>query len=125
MRLYFAFFAAVLIAGALWLLLRRLSVAASGRNTTGTIVAFESREDDGSLHYLPVVTFTDHRGNSHRFTSVAGSSEQRPPLGSSVTVRYLPQSPERAFIVSFLHMWAAPLGMFALGLGALLAYVRS
>jgi hypothetical protein len=125
MRLYFAFFAAVLIGGALWLLLRRVSVASSGRNTTGTIVAFESREDDGSVHYLPVVTFTDHRGNSHRFTSVAGSSEQSPPLGSSVAVRYLPQSPEQAFIVSFLHMWAAPLGMFVLGLGALLAYVRS
>jgi hypothetical protein len=125
MRLYFAFCAAVLIASALWLLLRRLSVAASGRNATGTIVAFETREDDGSLHYLLVVTFTDHRGSSHRFTSVAGSSKQLPPLGSSVTVRYLPQSPERAFIVSFLHMWAAPLGMFVLGLGALLAYVRS
>lgn len=124
MRYYFAVLAAVFIGGALWLFLRRWSVAASGANAIGKVVAFETREDDGSLHYLPVVTFKDQRGNLHRFTSVAGSSEQRPPLGSSVSVRYLPESPERAFIGSFLHMWAAPLGMFTLGLGALLASVR-
>lgn len=124
MRLYFAFVAIIFFVGALWLFLRRWSVATSGITVSGRIVAFESREDEESVYYLPVVSFTDQQGRSHRFTSVAGGPEQRPPIGSSVTVRYLPANPEQAFISSFLHMWAAPLGMLALGVGALLAYVQ-
>jgi hypothetical protein len=122
-RVYFAVLAIVFIVGALWLAARRWSVAAGGATVAGKVVAFESREDDGSF-YLPVVTFTDHQGKSHRFTSVAGGTEQRPPIGSKVTVRYLPANPKQAFIASFLHMWAAPLGMLALGVGALLAYAK-
>ena len=124
MRLYFAFLAIVLIVGAVWLFLRRWAVAMNGTTASGEVVAFESREDDESVHYLPVVTFTDDQGKSHRFTSMAGGTERRPPIGSSVTVRYLPTNPEQAFIASFLHMWAAPLGMLALGVGAVIAYVR-
>jgi hypothetical protein len=123
-RVYFAVLAIVFTVGAFWLSLRRWSVAAGGATVAGKVVAFESREDDGSLYYLPVVTFTDHQGKSHRFTSVAGGTKQSPPVGSSVTVRYLLANPEQAFIASFLHMWAAPLGMLALGVGALLAYVK-
>jgi hypothetical protein len=122
-RVYFAVLAIVFIVGALWLAARRWSVAVGGATVAGKVVAFESREDDGSF-YLPVVTFTDHQGKSHRFTSVAGGTEQRPPIGSKVTVRYLPANPKQAFIASFLHMWAAPLGMLALGVGALLAYAK-
>jgi hypothetical protein len=123
-RVYFALLAIAFMIAALWLLLRRFAVAATGATASGEVVGFESREDDGSIHYLPVVSFTDHRGNSHRFKSVAGTTEQRPPIGSSVRVRYLRASPEHAYIATFLHMWAAPLGLFVLGAGALLAYVQ-
>jgi hypothetical protein len=123
-RVYFAVLAIVFIVGALWLAARRWPVAVGGATVAGKVVAFESREDDGSFYYLPVVTFTDHQGKSHRFTSVAGGTEQRPPIGTTVTVRYLPANPEQAFIASFLHMWAAPLGMLALGVGALFAYAK-
>lgn len=124
MRTYFGILAVVFIAGAVWLFLRRLAVATGGATASGRIVAFETREDDGSALYLPIVSFADRQGRSHRFTSLAGGTKQSPPVGSSVTVRYLPSSPEQAFIASLLHMWAAPLAFFVLGIGAMIAYFK-
>jgi hypothetical protein len=118
MRLYFALLTIVLMGGAAVLFVRRWRVARSGVNATGKVVAFETREDEGTPHYLPVVDFVDGEGRSHRFTSVAGSARQHPPMGSLVTVRYLADRPGEVFIVSFLHLWAAPLALFVLGLGA-------
>lgn len=113
------------IACALWLCARRLSLLLSGISTVGRIEAFEAREDEGSLFYLPVVSFTDNLGRAHRFTAVAGSSTRTPRIGSVVTVRYLRGDPGTAFIMSFLHMWAAPLSLAVLGAGALWAYVQA
>src|SRR5687767_8394044 len=124
MWLYFAIVAALLIAGAAWLLVRRLAVAANGMSVTGHVVAHETREDEGSLHYLPVVTFIDHHGTQRRFTSVAGGSQPIPPVGAAVTVRFLPEDPSIAYVVSFLHMWAAPVGMFVLGAAAVVASLQ-
>jgi hypothetical protein len=123
-RIYFALVGLACWTWAIVLAARRLSVAISGVKATGRIVAFESREDDGTLYYLPVVTFTDREGRSHRFTSVAGHSRRRPAVGSEVSVRYLPERPSMVFVASFLHMWAAPLGFAILGAGALLAVLR-
>jgi hypothetical protein len=121
MRLYFGLVGMACIAAAVWLFVRRVWLLLDGVNTVGRIEAFEAREDDGSLSYLPVVSFTDGSGLARRFTSVAGSS--RPPrIGTSVPVRYLRTDPGSAFIASFLHMWAAPLALFLLGAGGLWAY---
>lgn len=73
----------------------------------GTI-AFRNEDVLLERHCLPVVSFPD----------------RRPPIGSVVNLRYLPEAPEQAFIVSFLHMWAAPVGLLALGLGALLGWMK-
>ena len=124
MRWYFGVLAVLLLAGATWQMLRRWLVAANGINVTGRVTAHETRRDDDSVYYLPVVVFTDREGKEHRFTSVAGGSEPRPAVGDAVTVRYLPQSPDTAFIVSFLHMWAAPLAMYVLGACALIAFLK-
>ena len=124
MRLYFGVLSVLFLGGALWLLVRRWLVAANGVNVVGRVVAHETRRDEDSVYYLPVVVFTDRQGSEHRFTAVAGGSVPRPVVGATVTVRYLSQSPDRAFIVSFLHMWAAPLAMFVLGAGALLGYLQ-
>ena len=124
MKIYLGVVAFVLLAGAVWLLVRRWIVVVRGMNAVAQVVGFEAREDDGTRHYLPIFSFRDHRGMPHRVTAVAGGTEQAPPVGALVTVRYLPDHPETAFIVSFLHMWAAPLGLAVLGLGALLACLR-
>lgn len=125
MRTYFLLVGIVLLVGAAWLAWRRAVVAWRGEAAVGQVVAFEERRGmEHERHYVPVVSFRDRRGNPHRFTSPAGSADRRPPIGSVVTVRYLPDAPEQAFIVSFLHMWAAPAGMLVLGLGALLGWMK-
>jgi Protein of unknown function (DUF3592) len=122
MRLYFALLTIGFIGAAAWLFMQRWTVARRGVRANGKVVDFEARTDDESVHYFPVVVFADCEGRTYRFTSVAGGAQRRPPLGSRVAVRYLSERPDQAFIVSFLHLWAAPLGLFALGLGALLGY---
>src|SRR5262245_19414133 len=124
MRLYLGAMSVLFLAGALWLFVRRWRIAANGINAEGRVVAHEMRSSDDSSFYLPVIVFTDRQGEDHRFTAVAGGAEPKPPVGATVTVRYLPEHPNRAVIVSFLHMWAAPLAMLALGAGAFLGYLQ-
>jgi len=124
MQTYLASLAVVFLAGASWLSYRRWRVAFPGDRAVGRVVAFEEREDDGSVYFLSVVEFPDSQGLPHRFTAVAGRTERRPAVGSPIAVQYVPGSHELAFIPSFLHMWAAPLGLFVLGIGSLLASLK-
>ena len=122
MRYYFALVGVACFAATAWLLVRRLSVAFRGSRTTGRIVGFVSGEDEGSVYYQPKVEFYDEQGRQHTFTAGAGGTRQAPPIGTEVPVCYDPQSPLIAYIVSFLHLWAAPIAFAVLGVGALLAY---
>lgn len=124
MRLYFALIATLLIAGATWLFFRRLTVAAKGISVTGLVVAHETRDDDGTVFYLPVVAFVDQSGVQRRFTSVAGGSQASPSVGAKVRVRYLPENPSVAYVVSFLHMWAAPVALLVLGAAAIVGTLQ-
>jgi Protein of unknown function (DUF3592) len=122
MRYYFAIVGVACLAAAAWLLARRLSVAFGGKRTSGRIIGYASGEDDGSVYYQPKVEFHDEQGRTYTFVAAAGGTRQTPPIGTEVPVRYDPRSPGTAYIVSFLHMWAAPIAFAALGIGALLAY---
>jgi hypothetical protein len=119
---YFAVIGSICLIGAIWLFVRRLAVMLNGITTEGRIEAFETRESDDSIYYLPVVSFADHEGKQHRFTSMAGSSSQDPQVGTKVRVRYHRTNPSIVYIVSFLHMCAAPLSLAALGVCGLLAF---
>jgi hypothetical protein len=128
LRYYLAIVGSVLLAGACWLFVRRIALILSGVTASGRIEAFETRRSDDSgdkhdsLSFFPVVSFTDCDGKLRRFTAVAGGATQRPPVGTTVVVRYSRTDPQCAFIASFLHMWGAPLALAALGIGSLLAY---
>lgn len=115
MRTYLAIVALACIAGALWLALRRWAVLVNGMDATGRVEGFEERWSEGSASYLPVVSFTDFHGRARRFTAVAGRETRTPPVGSRVPVRYLRDDPGRAYIASFLHMWAGPAGLAVMG----------
>lgn len=101
------------------LLVRRWSALWHGASAVGSVQGHEVRTTDEEVYYLPVVEFTDSTGHRHRFTSVAGGSSRTPVVGTRVRVRYLPSDPKVAYIESFLHMWAAPLGCAVLGVAAL------
>ena len=121
LRTYLTFVGAVFIVAAAYLFVRRLSAQLTGRAAVGRVLGHEQRADDEDTSYFPIVEFTDSRGRVHRFTSVAGGSSASPAVGTTVRVRYLPEDPKVAYIQSFLHMWAAPLALAALGAGALVA----
>jgi hypothetical protein len=124
-RTYFGLVSVMFFAGAFWLVARGWLLVANGITVRGRVVTHEKRSAEDSGYYVPVVMFIDRHGSQHRFTATAGWPRPRPAVGTAVTVRYLPQSPDRAVIVSFLHMWAAPLAMLVLGAGALLGYLQS
>jgi hypothetical protein len=125
MRAYFAFVGVAFLGLAVYLLGRRLSAQLRGDVVIGQIVGHESRTDDESISYLPIVEFADSRGVVHRFTSVAGGSSRSPAVGATVRVRYLADSPGVAYIQTFLHMWAAPLAFAVLGAAALAVWWRT
>ena len=124
MKTYFGLIGVACFGLAVYLLSWRLRAQLHGDIATGRVVGHESRTDDESVSYLPIVEFSDSRGVIHRFTSVAGGSRRSPGVGATVRVRYLPDNPGVAYIQSFLHMWAAPLAFAVLGTAALVAWWR-
>ena len=57
LRYYFAVVGSLLLIGACWLFIRRMTLALHGVTTTGRIESFETRDMDDSESYVPVVTF--------------------------------------------------------------------
>lgn len=116
--MYFLVVAIILLGLAGFLFYRRLSTTLNGISITGKVVGHEVRTMDDSTSYQPIVEFKDTKGTLHRFTSVAGGTEQQPKIGAELTVRYLRSDPKVVYIQSFLHMWAAPFALVLLGLAA-------
>ncbi len=121
MRTLFGVVGLLCLALSIWLAARRIRVRWFGVAVTGRVVDHEKREIDESPTYLPIVAFRDIHGHEHRFTSVAGGSSRSPSQGSDVPVRYLPSDPTVAYVATFLHMWAAPLALAALGVAGIAA----
>jgi hypothetical protein len=124
-RLYCALVGSVLLAVGFYLLYRRLVLFKHSSLVEGVVVSYEGRDNDGGKIYHPIVNFTATDGKAYEFVSVAGSGS-RPHLGSHpVQVRYNPNHPKEAFIDSFLHFWAAPLGCIVLGVaGVAVVFVK-
>ena len=99
LRTYLALASAGCFLGAIVLAWRRLAAFSSGAAATGRVVGFAAREDDGTMCYLPVVTFTDVEGRSHQFTSPAG--------GTGSTHRLAPRS-RSAIIAPILRRPTSP-----------------
>ena len=121
MRAYLGLVGSVLLAAGAWLLFRRIALRLRSAVTQGVIITYETRRTEDGEVYLPVVSFQVEGGGAHQFTSVAGS-DRRPTVGSSVAVRYNRVNPADALIDSFLHYWAAPLGLLVLGAAGVWAW---
>lgn len=76
------------------------------------------RKEIAEISYHPIVEFTDARGNTIRFTSESGSNPPNHAQGETVSVRYIPDHPEKAEINDFLSLWmgALLLGVFGVAL---------
>lgn len=118
LQTYFLVVGIILLLLAGFLFYRRLSATLNGISVIGQVVGHEVRTMDDSTSYLPIVEFKDTKGTLHRFTSVAGGTQQQPKIGTELTVRYFRSDPKVVYIQSFLHMWAAPVAFVLLGLVA-------
>jgi len=94
-------------------MLRRVVVLKSGGRAKGVVTEHERREIDESVGFHPAVFFRDYEGTGHHFISNAGWSHPAPPIGTNVEVVYLSSDPTVAYINSFLHLWAAPVALYA------------
>lgn len=115
LKTYLAAIGIIFLTLALALFTRRMAAVMRGESALGQVKGHEARTSDEETYYLPIVEFADSSGAWHRFTSVAGDSTRSPPVGATVTVRYLSEDPKQAYIESFPHMWGAPLGCAVLG----------
>ncbi len=115
MKIYFVIVGILIFLLGLYLLYRRFYFLKHSKLAEGKILSYEQRKFDNSIVYHPVITFKLEDGHISTFTSVAGSGWKQFPEGQTISVRYLPEKPQEAFINSFLHFWAAPVGCMVLG----------
>ena len=121
---------ALLIVGAVFLVVRTGTLIATGVRTRGKVVDLaSSNSSDGASVFRPVVTF-EVRGEQHTFTSSHGSKPAGYDVGDQVGVIYLPDDPAYARIDSFGSLWlgatiAGSLGLFFGGIAWLIWIGRS
>jgi hypothetical protein len=64
--------------------------------------------------YMAVLEFTARDGSKHRCTDPVARTD-KPELGSVLSVRYDPNSPDDAFVSTFASAWMGPLVFVGLG----------
>ena len=105
-----------ILAGALYLLVTTGVFVASAARARGKVTDLvESRSNDGSGTWHPVVSF-DVRGESFTFQSKFGSRPAPYDIGDAVDVLYDPDDPRNARIDSFRGLWLGAVIAGALGL---------
>ncbi len=114
MKVYFFIVGILILCLGLYLLYRRLSFLKKSQLTEGQIISYEARKIKQGYVYHPIVSFNLEQA-VYTFISPAARGWKQYPEGHLVPVRYLPEKPQEAFINSFLHFWAAPLGCMVLG----------
>ena len=91
---------------------------------SGTVVELiETRDNEGSSMWKPVVAFTDDNGHKTRFTDSVSSRPAAYDVGEAVTVLYLPGKAGEAHIKGFSSLWLGAtilggLGVIFTGIGA-------
>jgi hypothetical protein len=100
------------------------SFLARAHQASGTVVELiETRDNEGSSMWKPVVAFTDDNGHKTRFTDSVSSRPAAYDVGEAVTVLYLPGKAGEAHIKGFSSLWLGAtilggLGVIFTGIGA-------
>ncbi len=111
-------FAGVVLAIRVWLFLRR------GVRVIATVVGEKSETfESGESRILPVVTFRDLFGRSHRITlSSERPAQQKGVRKKEIGLIYLPRHPAKAKIDHWSALWIGPIVLFAPALALLIAF---
>ncbi len=124
MKIYFALVGCLILSLGIYLLYRRITFLKKAQSIEGKVISYEARRHKQGYIYHPVIQFHVEQ-NIYSFTSPAGSGWKQYPEGQAVPVRYHLDNPQNAFIDSFLHFWAAPVGCMVLGIaGVAVIFVK-
>lgn len=94
--------------------LRLWGVRAQGRLTGYQRQQVKTTRGKG-LYFLPIVSFRSEDGQEHECRSIVGEPTKRWPVGTELTVWYLPKQPHRAEVSGCGRFWLLPLGLGVLG----------
>jgi len=117
---YMLIIGAVLSLAGIALLLRRILFLTNAATADGTIVGVVERHRRYRGHtmtyYHPRVRFTAMDKKEYKVVGTMGSSN---PLafepGTGISVWYDPDNPEKAMLRGLVHLLAAPIALFVLG----------
>jgi hypothetical protein len=100
--------AILLLAIAVFLIIRTRMFLKRAVETTGTVVAYvTSHSSEGGPTYKPVIEFRAN-GRLARFTDTMGSSPPAYDIGEVIPVKYDPQRPNKARPNKPFRLWFAP-----------------
>jgi hypothetical protein len=125
--IYFSIIGGAMLLGTAFMLARRVRLLLFGSRAEGVVVALNRRMQQHRREkpsYMPVVR-VHVKAEPVEFQSWTGGSGARFRPGDRVPVIYSPQTPKRALIANVFDLWAPPLAMAILGLGALAGAVKS
>jgi len=114
----------LMLFGALMFWNKTRGFLARAHQASGTVVELiETRDNEGSSMWKPVVAFTDDNGHKTRFTDSVSSRPAAYDVGEAVTVLYLPGKAGEAHIKGFSSLWLGAtilggLGVIFTGIGA-------
>jgi hypothetical protein len=100
---------------AIYFFYSNLSFLSEAEQADGTVIELVR----SGKSYYPIVSYTDHAGNTHQFRSTAGASPPAYDVGEAVTVFFLGEQPEDAILGGFFSLWFKSL---ALGLVGILTF---
>lgn len=101
---------------AAWHYIDGQSLEASGKRTTGTVVALNRyTNNEGDTMYKPEVEFRDRSGQVQRIVSDVSSSSPTLSRGEQVDIIFDPESPEDAVIDTYMHRYFMPTVFGAMG----------
>ena len=83
---------------------------------TGVVVDFSLSHSSDNIDYYPVIEFLDQNNHPHKITGSVGSNPPAYKRNDKVNLLYLPETPEKAKVEGFFHLWLGSLITFILGI---------
>jgi hypothetical protein len=95
--------------------IRTISFLRTSLRADGTVVRFDPRRNsEGSIKYRAVVSFKASDNQIHEIQAGVAHTPPAPEVGTVITVRYLPDSPQTAKIENFWEIWESSFFYFVI-----------
>lgn len=90
---------------------RSLDKVRHWHRTTGVVIGYSSRSNQGRTIHRPQIRYTSRSGDTFQITPSLGSSVKWHSIGKVVNIVVSPQDPHDGDILSWFSLWFIPLIM--------------